>query len=138
MATDWVNEYLDVWATRSGTRIVEWMTEDCVYEDVTLGEVHKGRADIAAFIDSMGQDLSDDYRLDLVAAASTEDDYHVEWVLKGTHNGPHGPFPATGKAFEIRGVSVGTRAGGKIQANRDYWDMASFLRQVGLAPAPPG
>jgi steroid delta-isomerase-like uncharacterized protein len=113
------------------------MTDDCVYEDVTLGESHKGAEDIAAFVEGMAAGFSDDYGFTLVAAGSTEDHYWMEWVIRGTHNGTEGPFPATGKPFEIRGASVGTRHDGKISSNRDYWDMATFLKQIGM-PQPPG
>ena len=85
----------------------------------------------------MSTELSNDYTFDLTVAASTDDHYWGEWILKGTHNGAAGPFPPTGKPFAIRGASVGTRQGGKIKTNRDYWDMASFLAQLGLAPPPP-
>jgi steroid delta-isomerase-like uncharacterized protein len=138
MGTDWVSEYIAAWSSRDSRRIVEWMTSDCVYEDVTLGETHTGRDEIAKFIDRMVTEFSDDFTFDLVGSASTDDHYWGEWVLKGTHNGAGGPVAPTGKAFTIRGVSVGTRERGKINANRDYWDMASFLTQVGLAPPPPG
>ena len=137
MGTEWVTQYLDAWSTRDGQRVAEWMTDDCVYEDVTLGEAHTGRGEIAKFVDRMSTEFSDDFTFDLAAALSTDDHYWGEWVLKGTHNGAAGPFPPTGKAFLIRGVSVGTREGGKIKANRDYWDLAGFLAQIGLAPAPP-
>jgi hypothetical protein len=51
VGTDWVSQYIDAWNTRNSARIVEWMTNDCVYEDVTLGESHTGLDDIAKFID---------------------------------------------------------------------------------------
>jgi len=137
MGTEWVSQYIDAWSARDSSRIVDWMTNDCVYEDVTLGESHAGRDKIAEFIDRMTTEFSDDFTFDLVGAVSTDDHYWAEWVLKGTHNGSAGPFPPTGKAFAIKGVSVGTREGGKIKANRDYWDMTSFLTQIGLAPPPP-
>ena len=85
----------------------------------------------------MSTELSNDYTFDLTVAASTDDHYWGEWILKGTHNGAAGPFPPTGKPFAIRGASVGTRQDGKIKTNHDYWDMASFLAQLGLAPPPP-
>ncbi|HZQ56966.1 MAG TPA: ester cyclase [Acidimicrobiales bacterium] len=138
MGTEWVNQYIEAWSTRDSARIVEWMANDCVYEDVTLGETHTGRDQIATFIDRMTTEFSDDFTFDLAGAASTDSHYWAEWVLTGTHNGSAGAVPPTGKTFAIRGVSVGTREGGKIKANRDYWDMASFLVQVGLAPPPPG
>jgi hypothetical protein len=33
-------------------------------------------------------------------------------------------------------VSIGVLENGKIKANTDYWDMAQFLTQIGLMPAP--
>lgn len=137
MGAQWVEQYLDAWNSRRGSRVAEWVTGDCVYEDVTLAEIHKGTADIASFVDRMSGEFSDDFSFTLVAAASTEDHYWMEWVLRGTHNGAQGPFPATGRPFEIRGASVGSRSEGKISANRDYWDMAAFLAQTGLVQ-PPG
>ena len=50
-----MSQYIDAWNTRDSARIVEWMTNDCVYEDVTLGESHTGRDDIAKFIDRMSR-----------------------------------------------------------------------------------
>jgi ketosteroid isomerase-like protein len=54
--------------------------------------------------------------------------------MRGTHDGQTGPVPATGKSYEIHGVSVGTLQGGKIESNRDYWSLAEFLVQVGILP----
>ena len=136
MSIQWQKQYLEAWNTRSGKQVAEWMTGDCVYEDVTLSESHKGPDDIAGFVDGIAGMFSDDYSFELAGGASTDDHYYMEWVIKGTHNGTQGPFPATGKPFEIRGASVGSRQGGKISGNRDYWDMATFLAQVGLVEPP--
>jgi steroid delta-isomerase-like uncharacterized protein len=136
MSTHWQEQYLAAWNTRDGRQVAEWMTRDCVYEDLTLGESHKGPADIAAFVDGVAPTFSDDYSFTLLDGASTADHYYMEWVMRGTHNGTAGPLPPTGKSFEIRGVSVGELEDGRICANRDYWDMATFLTQVGLMPGP--
>jgi hypothetical protein len=56
--------------------------------------------------------------------------------MTGTNDGAdeeHG-FPATGECFEIPGVSIGILRNGKIRENRDYWNMSTYLNQVGLAP----
>lgn len=136
MARDWIDEYEAAWATRDGATIAAFMAEDAEYVDVTLGEGHTGRAEIATFIDRMSGDLSSDYTLEITEKASSADFYWAEWALTGTHDGSYGPIPATGKTFAIRGVSVGRRRDGMITSNRDYWDMASFLTQVGALPTP--
>jgi steroid delta-isomerase-like uncharacterized protein len=72
-----------------------------------------------------------------VSEQASGDRYALEWEMVGTNTGEAGGLPATNKAFRIRGVSVGiVDADGKIKRNRDYWNMADYLMQVGLMPAP--
>jgi steroid delta-isomerase-like uncharacterized protein len=59
----------------------------------------------------------------------------VEWVMRGTHRGDLPGMPATGKQVEVRGASILEFADGKIRRCSDYWDMATFLKQLGLMPA---
>jgi hypothetical protein len=57
----------------------------------------------------------------------------------GTHDGPLGPFPATGKDFTLplcemwHFDSAGRVVGGDL-----YYDQASLLAQLGLMPQPAG
>jgi ketosteroid isomerase-like protein len=44
-------------------------------------------------------------------------------------------MPATGKHVEVRGASIVGFADGRISRCSDYWDMAAFLKQLGLMPA---
>jgi hypothetical protein len=46
-------------------------------------------------------------------------------------------FPATNKSFHFKGASIGRLDDdGKIIENRDYWNMADFMTQVGPPPPP--
>jgi ketosteroid isomerase-like protein len=38
----------------------------------------------------------------------------------------------TNKSFEVRGAIVVEFANGKITRNSDYWDLATYKKQVGL------
>jgi hypothetical protein len=59
-----------------------------------------------------------------------------EEVMSGTNDGPAGGQPATGRPYRVRRASVGTlTAQGLIAENRDYWNMADVLAQIGLTPA---
>lgn len=111
-----------------------FMHPDASYEDTTLGERHVGPAAIAQFVDGMEANLSSDYRFEAVSAFSTKDGYYAEWKLLGTHDRDGSGVPATGKQFAIQGVSVGVLEDGKIRHNRDYWNMAEFLVQIGILP----
>lgn len=57
----------------------------------------------------------------------------VEWVFSGTDVGLY----KTGKKFSVRGASVYQVRGGKFSSDRDYYDAASIMRQVGMLPAAP-
>jgi steroid delta-isomerase-like uncharacterized protein len=131
----WLQDYLAAWNTRNGERVAEWMADDATYEDVALGQVHEGRESIIAFVDGM-TGFSSDYRFEPVSDFSTDTNYAAEWELYGTHDGDGAGPPATGRLYRIRGVSVGTLRQGKIARNRDYWNMAEFLKQVGILPPP--
>ena len=61
----------------------------------------------------------------------------TEWVMTGTHSGELPGIPATGKSFSVRGVSIADLREGKISRNTDYYNLVSFLQQVGLLPEAP-
>jgi steroid delta-isomerase-like uncharacterized protein len=131
----WYDDYGDAWNSRDSGRITSFMTEDAVYEDIPLDEHHQGHAAITSFIDRMSGEFSSDYSFDFADPISISDDgYAIEWVMHGTHDGPNGPVPPTGKSVEIHGVSVGRLEGGKIKHNRDYWSLGEFLMQIGVLP----
>lgn len=132
----WWDSYLDAWNAHDGRAVASFMAEGGTYEDVALGEVHTGREDIAAWVDGMAPQLSSDYHFETVSIIQSGDAYAAEWVMSGTHDGSEGMLPATGKRFSIRGVSVGVLESGRIRRNVDYWDMAGFLSQIGMSPAP--
>jgi hypothetical protein len=61
------------------------------------------------------------------------------FTVVGTHDGPLGPFPATGKEFALplcemwHFDSIGRAVGGDL-----YYDQVSLLMQLGLMPQPSG
>lgn len=62
----------------------------------------------------------------------------LEVTWKGTHTGPlqgpGGTVPATGKQQTTRASWVLNFDGGKIKQSRHYFDMLSFLQQLGVLP----
>lgn len=56
------------------------------------------------------------------------------WKARGTHRGPLMNIPATNRPTEIQGMSVLTVKGGKITRETSIWDVAGFLRSIGLLP----
>jgi predicted ester cyclase len=60
----------------------------------------------------------------------------TRWRARGTHRGELGPFPATGRAFEMEGVTIERIAGGRIVEVWVARDELGLLRQLGLVPEP--
>ncbi|MGH7536913.1 MAG: ester cyclase [Gemmatimonadales bacterium] len=60
----------------------------------------------------------------------------LEVTWKGTHQGPlqtpKGAIPATGKRIEIRACTVSEVAGEQVRTQRNYFDMATMLQQLGV------
>jgi len=56
--------------------------------------------------------------------------------LWGTHKGDLPRIPATGKRFSsVRGATILELEAGKIRREADYWDAATFMKQVGVLPS---
>jgi hypothetical protein len=57
----------------------------------------------------------------------------------GTHDGPLGPFSATGKQFALPLCEMWHfDSGGRVVGGDLYYDQVSLLTQLGLMPQPPG
>jgi steroid delta-isomerase-like uncharacterized protein len=56
------------------------------------------------------------------------------WTLRGTHQGRLLRIPPSGRAIMVRGVSVLTVRDGRITEGISIWDVAGFLRVIGLLP----
>ena len=55
------------------------------------------------------------------------------WRATGTHTGPLGPAPATGKRIAIDGLIIDRVVGGKVQERWEQFDQSLMLQQLGLA-----
>jgi steroid delta-isomerase-like uncharacterized protein len=96
--------------------------------------VSRGRDEVRAFGEAFLLGYPD-VTFELTTAFANGDRGGAEWVMRGTHLGDRPGLPATGRRVEVRGASIFEFAGGKIRRCRDYPDMATFLKQLGLLPA---
>jgi predicted ester cyclase len=67
----------------------------------------------------------------------TEDDGQYQmvfWTFTGTHLGPMGPIPATGRKVTLNGCDVFRVANGKIQELYLGQDAMSLMQQLGVIP----
>ena len=54
----------------------------------------------------------------------------VTYILTGTLSAPFGPFEPAGQRLELRGVHVIEIGPDGIELSEDYWDAATFGRQM--------
>jgi steroid delta-isomerase-like uncharacterized protein len=59
------------------------------------------------------------------------------FTVEGTHDGPLGPFPATGRRFALPLCELWHfDVGGRVVGGDLYYDQVSLLTQLGLLPQP--
>lgn len=129
--------YLEAWSAHDVDAVLDKFADDCVFEDVPLGSVARGKPELAQLAEQMfagSPDIQFNGERGVVIGADGR--YAGEWTMTGTHDGDFPGLPATHKRFSVRGVSIGELEGTKIRRNCDYWNLAEFLTQVGLMPPP--
>ena len=139
MSTDMAKtsqDYLATWNSHDWEKISPFFTDDCIYEDIAVGKVCHGKQELKAYFDDMLV-WSADFRIESKSFFTIGNWIASEWVMTGTHTGDVPRMKATGKEYSIRGASVSELREGKISRNTDYWNLASFLQQVGLLPTAP-
>jgi steroid delta-isomerase-like uncharacterized protein len=142
MAISDVERVLDDWviawsSSTSGDpeRIIALFTDDCVFEDVTFGVVAQGKEELRRFANRAFAAVPD-FKYGLASRFATSRWAVIEWVISGTHKGDFPGIPATGKHFSsVRGSTILELEAGKIRRESDYWDAATFMKQVGLLPS---
>ena len=137
MATDikkMTDDYILAWNSHDVNKILTFFTNDCIYEDLAFGIVNHGKKELTAFVNSSFVDIPD-VKFEVKSVFGASDWGGMEWVMSGTfvHSSIPG-IPATGKTFSVRGASISQLHNGKIIRNSDYYNLATFLQQVGLMP----
>ena len=64
-----------------------------------------------------------------------EDIIAFAYALTGTHNGPLGKIPPTGKKVKVRGLQISKFQDGKMVERWGSTDELTLLKQIGVIPA---
>ena len=131
---DVIEQHWTYWSAHDLDRLLPLFTDDVVYEDVTMGVVNRGRSQLRAFAEAFFSGFPD-ITFELRSSVANGAGGSGEWIMRGTHRGDLPGMPATGKRMEVRGASTFEFEGGRIRRCSDYWDMATFLKQLGLMAA---
>jgi steroid delta-isomerase-like uncharacterized protein len=117
------------WNSHDPAKVVALFVEDGVYEDIPLGSTNRGKTALHRYAESYFAAVPD--MKTVVTGSSIKNGRgYVEWVFSGTDVGLY----KTGKTFSLRGVSIVAVRNGKITRDRDYYDLAALMKQVGASP----
>src|SRR5882724_9243747 len=143
MAAVDLERMFDAWATawssndsaKDPERVLALFVDDCVFEDVTFGVVVRGKEELRNFVER-AFDAIPDFKYELRSRFATNQWAVIEWVMSGTQKGDLPGIPATGRRFSsVRGSTILELEDGKIRRESDYWDAATFMKQVAVLPS---
>ena len=141
-ATSNVDRMLDEWTTAWSSaqnndpeRVLALFVDDCFFEDVAFGVVVRTKEELRRFVIGAYAAVPD-FTYRVTRRFATPEWAAIEWLMAGTHTGDFPGMPATGKRFSsIRGSTILELENDKIRRQSDYWDRATFMKQVGLLPS---
>jgi steroid delta-isomerase-like uncharacterized protein len=107
----------------------EMYARHAVHHEVPQGRRGEGRDAIVA---GFGHFLSafPDARWEPTWRVVQDDSAAVAYRLTGTLGATLGPFTTLGRALDIEGVHLLEARDGALVATADYWDSATFARQM--------
>jgi steroid delta-isomerase-like uncharacterized protein len=143
VSSTWLDGYIEAWLRHPEfgvdgydeilASLLAFMSPDVRYEDVPTGGVFVGHEGIRQMGDGARR-MSDNMSFSVGHRMSGDGSYAFETVCRGTNTEAIGPLPGNGASFSLRGVSIGeVSEEGLVTSQRDYWDLAGLLGQLGVS-----
>lgn len=135
----WADDFFRDWqkAWNTGTaEVLEHVTDDIEYWDVTLPEPIRGRAAYAEHCDHFFAAFTE-LEWTMREPVVHEGDRVAEpWAFRGLNSGPLWiGLPASGERIETAGTDIFEFRDGKVCREHSFYDVVGSLRQLGLWPA---
>jgi steroid delta-isomerase-like uncharacterized protein len=126
--------YLNAWNTHNKPEISKFYAADVTWYDLTTNKTIIGKENVAPAITHYFMDyVADMYWHKSGDAYVSGNTVIYEWVYGGVFNGSWGDEKIANKTFSLKGISTTTiNDEGKIVAQKDYYDMESFKRALGV------
>ena len=111
-------------------------SEDAVYTQIAPSMSFHGREEIAGMLRLFYEEAFSDAAGELrnVAVDSEKNLGIIEFVFRGRHTGILMGIAPTGRSVEVPMVAVYELGDSTIDRARLYYDMATFMRQLGQMP----
>ena len=129
-----LEQWAVAWSSNDVEKLLPLFTDNVVYEDVTFGAVNHGHKELRDFAKGTFDAFADlKFELKSRVVGADGKSGAIEWVFRGRQIKDLPELPATNKPFEVRGASVVEFADGKISRDSDYWDLATYTKQVRMS-----
>ncbi len=130
MNLDWAKQWMGSFSAGVGT-VMDMYADDVRFEDVIFAHSCEGKAELTKFFAGLETPEAGENAFSVNDYSGDANGGAVEWTWQAKHAGDFLGVPAKGKETTVKGVSILTFTGGKIASQRDYWDAAGALRQLG-------
>ena len=129
-----LDNYMLAWNEHNITKIDSFYADDVVWYDLTYDYTTKGKKDVSkAITEAFLGNVHDMYWVQNGDRFISKNTIIYEWVYGGTFNGEFDGTKITNRKFEIKGLSTTQiNKHDKIIKHKDYYDLSSFKRQLGL------
>jgi len=133
-ADEVLNGYINAWNSHDKMRIASFYAPNVTWYDLTTDSEVTSKKNVSKAITDYFMGYVDDMYWvkngDVYISGNT---VAYEWIYGGTFNGTWGDQEITNKVFSLKGISTTTiNENGKIIEHKDYYDMESFKRGLGV------
>jgi steroid delta-isomerase-like uncharacterized protein len=125
--------FTELFSTGDEALAEEILAPDGVFHGTSGDGELRGIAEMKAFVAGF-RGAFPDARSSVVDQVAEDDKVVTRWRARGTHRGELGPIAATGREFEIEGVTLERIADGRIAEVWVARDELGLLRQLGVVP----
>ena len=113
----------------------EILAPDVVFHGTSGDGEVRGIGEFKAFLAAYRRAFPD-ARSTVEDQVAEDDTVVTRWRARGTHRGDLGPIAATGRAFEMDGVTIERIVAGRISEVWVVRDELGLLRRLGVVPEP--
>ena len=126
--------YMAAWNAHDAAKAASYFADSVTYYDASVGVPVIGRDSAQAKVIQVFLTAVPDCSWTMEGPMVVGDHgMAFQWVFKGTNTGPWSDgTKATGKPFELRGLTMIRVRNGKILYQGDYYDALGFYKQLGM------
>ena len=130
-----LNSYMNAWAEHNITKIDSYYATEVIWYDLPSDTTSKGKKEVTkAITGAFMAYVPDMFWVKTGDVFVSDNTITYEWAYGGTFNGMWGDKKIQNKKFSIKGISTTTiDKQGKIIAQKDYYDLFGFRKQLGLS-----